>query len=541
VRAADLTVHYPARRTATLTELSLALAPGDRVLLLGPSGAGKTTLLLSLAGIIPQAIYAQTTGSVTVGGLDAQRTPPATLARTIGLLFQDPDAQLCMPTVEEEVAFGLENLGVSPDVMEPRVRSALDAVRLTSRRATRIDRLSGGLRQRLALADLLAMAAPVLLLDEPTAHLDPQGTREFFEALGQIAPASFLLVEHKLEHVVSLVTRVVALSADGRVLTEGLPATVFGVHAPLLDAAGIWLPPAARIAREAGLDTRILTFDQLATAVRRSPDAARKVAQVLPVPRRPVTPGRDALSVSALSYTYPRGVHALHEITLHVTKGDFLAVVGANGSGKTTLALHLVGILPPPPGRVKVLGEDMAEIPPRKIPSLIGYVFQNPEHQFIAETVLDEVRHTLRQRGFDESTATTEARNMLAAHQLGPEDLHPYQLSQGAKRRLSVLTALAAAPQILVLDEPTFGQDARTNAALLRELVRLNEQGLTVLVITHDMDAVGQFARSVAIMRDGQITHRGPIADLPHYRTQLEEAGLELPFPMRVRALVRDA
>jgi len=512
------------------------------VLLLGPSGAGKTTLLLSLAGIIPQGIYAQTAGTVKVGDLDAQRTPPATLARSIGLLFQDPDAQLCMPTVEEEVAFGLENLGVSPDVMEPRIRTALDAVRLTSRRAMRIDRLSGGLRQRLALADLLAMAAPVLLLDEPTAHLDPQGTREFFEVLGQISPASLLLVEHKLEHVVSLVTRVVALSAEGRVLAEGLPATVFGAQAPLLEATGIWLPPASLIAREAGLDTGILTFDQLATAVRRSPDAARKVAQVLPVPRAPVVPGGEALSMSALSYTYPRGVRALHEITLRVPVGDFLAVVGANGSGKTTLALHLVGILPPPPGHVKVLGQDMAEIPPRQIPSLIGYVFQNPEHQFIAETVLDEVRHTLRQRGFDESAATTEGRKMLAAYQLGPvEDLHPYQLSQGAKRRLSVLTTLAAAPQILVLDEPTFGQDARTNAALLRELVRLNEQGLTVLMITHDMDAVGQFARSVAIMRDGQITHQGAIADLPHYRTQLAEAGLELPFAMRVRELVSNA
>jgi energy-coupling factor transport system ATP-binding protein len=512
------------------------------VLLLGPSGAGKTTLLLTLAGIIPQAIYAETTGTVNVGGLDAQRTPPATLARSIGLLFQDPDAQLCMPTVEEEVAFGLENLGVFPDAMEPRIRTVLDAVGLTSRRAMRIDRLSGGLRQRLALADLLAMAAPVLLLDEPTAHLDPQGTLEFFETLGHAAPASLLLVEHKLEHVVSLVTRVVALSPEGRVLAEGLPATVFGAQAPLLEATGIWLPPATRIARQAGLESGILTYDHLATAVRRSPNAARKVAQVLPVPRHPVAPGGDALTVSALSYTYPRGERALHDITLHVTAGDFLGLVGANGSGKTTLALHLVGILPPPAGRVKVLGQDMAGIPPRQIPSLIGYVFQNPEHQFIAETVLEEVLHTLRQRGLDEADATTEARNMLAAYQLGPlEDLHPYQLSQGAKRRLSVLTALAAAPQILVLDEPTFGQDARTNAALLNEVVRLNEQGLTVVMITHDMDAVGQFARSVAIMRDGRITHQGAVVDLPHRRAQLEEAGLELPFAMRVRELLRDA
>src|SRR5712692_10042287 len=252
LRVADLTVQYPGRPSPVLAGLSLGLDRGERILLLGPSGAGKTTFLLSLAGIIPQVIYAETAGTIDVAGVDARNTPPALLARSVGLLFQDPDAQLCMPTVEEEVAFGLENLGVSSDAMELRIRSALDAVGLTSRRALRIDRLSGGLKQRLALADILAMAAPVLLLDEPTAHLDPRGTREFFDVLERITPPGLILVEHKLEHVVPLITRVVALNSEGRMLIEGVPATVFGQHAPLLDATGIWLPPATRVAHAAG-------------------------------------------------------------------------------------------------------------------------------------------------------------------------------------------------------------------------------------------------------------------------------------------------
>ena len=538
LRVADLTVKYPGRATPALAGLSLALERGERVLLLGPSGAGKTTFLLSLAGIIPQVIYAESAGTIDVVGVDASRTPPAFLARSVGLLFQDPDAQLCMPTVEEEVAFGLENLGVSPDAMELRIRGALDAVGLTPQRAVRIDRLSGGLKQRLALADILAMAAPVLLLDEPTAHLDPRGTREFFEVLEHLTPSGLILVEHKLEHVLPLITRVVALSPEGRVLVEGVPGAVFGAHACLLDATGIWLPPATRVAHAAGLGGDILTLDHLQARMHSSADVAHRVFDALPHPRPPVAQGPAAISVSRLSYTYTHGPEALHDITLRVVEGDFLALVGSNGSGKTTLALHLVGILRPPPARVTILGRDIANTPAREIPSLIGYVFQNPEHQFVTDTVLDEVRYSLRRQGLGESEATAEARKGLTRYGLAPmADLHPYQLSQGAKRRLSVLTVLAAAPKVLVLDEPTFGQDARTNHALLTEMVRLNEQGLTVLMITHDMDAVGQFARSVAFMHDGRITHHAAVADLPRNSDRLEEAGLELPFAMRVRAL----
>jgi energy-coupling factor transport system ATP-binding protein len=383
------------------------------------------------------------------------------------------------------------------------------------------------------------MGAPLLLLDEPTAHLDPRGTREFFDALDRITPSGLIMVEHKLEHVVPLITRVMALTAEGRVLVEGSPTAVFSRHSALLEATGIWLPPAVRIAHAAGVGDATLTLDDLQAAMRRSVDTARKVIQVLPPPRPALAPGPAAISVSALSYRYARGPHALQDITLHVTEGDFLALVGSNGSGKTTLALHLVGILQALAGRVAILGRDIAHTSAREIPSLIGYVFQNPEHQFVAETVLDEVRYTLRRQGLGESQATAEARRVLTQYGLASAaHVHPYQLSQGAKRRLSVLTVLAAAPKVLVLDEPTFGQDARTNHALLAEMVRLNERGLTVLMITHDMDAVGQFARSVAIMHEGRIIHSGAVADLPRYHDRLDEAGLELPFAMRVRALV---
>jgi len=226
-------------------------------------------------------------------------------------------------------------------------------------------------------------------------------------------------------------------------------------------------------------------------------------------------------------------------VSLDVTEGDFLALVGANGSGKTTLALHLVGILRPPRGSVYILAQDMADVRAREVARLIGYVFQNPEHQFVTETVLDEVRYTLRFRGLGEPEATEQAVQTLRRYGLGAvRDLHPYQLSQGAKRRLSVVITLAAAPQVLVLDEPTFGQDARTNHELLAEMVRLNERGLTIMMITHDMEAVSRFARSVAIMNEGRITYQGSVADLPQQVARLHEAGLELPFRMRVQAAV---
>ncbi len=540
LRVADLTVHYPGRPAPAVAGISLTLSRGERILLLGPSGAGKTTFLLTLAGLIPQVVFAEVQGAIEVNGLDARITAPTTLGRSVGMLFQDPDTQLCMPTVEEEVAFGLENLGVAPEAMGSRIAAALKAVGLSRWQTARVDRLSGGQRQRLALAAVLAMKPPLLLLDEPTSHLDPQGTREFFEVLRLLPHPGLLLVEHKLEHALPAVNRVVALSPEGHTLVDGSPATVFGQHASALEDYGIWLPPATRVARAAGVEEAILGFDDLVASIQTSPAIAHRVERVLPTPRPRVSPGRVAISVHNLSYTYYRGPEALHDVSLDVTEGDFLALVGSNGSGKTTLALHLAGILRPPRGSVSILGQDMADVNSREVARLIGYVFQNPEHQFVTETVLDEVRYTLRFRGMGESESREQAVQTLQRHGFGAVlDLHPYQLSQGAKRRLSVVTALAAAPQVLVLDEPTFGQDARTNQELLAEMVRLNEQGLTVMMITHDMEAVSRFARSVAIMNEGRIiTSQGLVADLPQLVDRLHETGLELPFGMRIRAAV---
>ena len=533
LRVTDLTVRYPGRPHPALSAVSLALDRGDRVLLLGPSGSGKTTLVLALAGIIPHVLPAELEGTVTVDGVDTRAALPAALANHIGVVFQDPDAQICMSTVEEEVAFGLENLGVPSDAMDTRISAALDAVGMAPRRASRTDRLSGGLRQRLVLAAVLAMGAPIVVLDEPTAHLDPQGTREFFAVLARLSPPGCLLIEHKLEPAVPLMTRVVALGSDGRVLVEGDPGTVFGRHAGLLDAQGIWLPPATRVVRDAGLDDEALTLDDL-TALATSPSLAERLIQALPVPRHQVPDGPAAIDIRHLSHTYPRGAAALREVSLSVPEGDFLALVGSNGSGKTTLALHLAGILPPPPGRVFILGRDMAEAPAREVAGLIGYVFQNPEHQFVTESVLDEVRYTPRVRGMGDRESLALAREMLERFGLAAAaDRHPYQLSQGEKRRLSVATVLIAAPRVVVLDEPTFGQDAQTNHDLLAHMVRLNEQGVTILMITHDMETVWQFARSVAIMHEGQIVHRGAVAELPQCRERLEAAGLELPFAVR--------
>ncbi len=536
LRVTDLTVRYPGRPHPALSAVSLALDRGDRVLLLGPSGSGKTTLVLALAGIIPHVLPAELEGTVMVDGVDTRAALPAILAGHIGVVFQDPDAQICMSTVEEEIAFGLENLGVPPEAMDTRISTALDAVGMAQRRASRTDRLSGGLRQRLVLAAVLAMGTPILVLDEPTAHLDPQGTREFFAVLARLSPPGCVLIEHKLEHAVPLMTRVVAIGSDGRVLVEGDPSTVFGQHAGLLEAHGIWLPPATRVVRAAALDDEALTLDDLTALATSRPSVAERLMQALPVPRHPVPDGPAAIDIRNLSYAYPGGAAALREVSLSVPEGDFLALVGSNGSGKTTLALHLAGILPPPSGRVFVLGGDMAETPAREVAGLIGYVFQNPEHQFVTESVLDEVRYTPRVRGMGDRESLALAREMLGRFGLAAAaDRHPYQLSQGEKRRLSVATVLIAAPRVVVLDEPTFGQDARTNHDLLAHMVQLNEQGVTILMITHDMEAVWQFARSVAIMHEGQIVHRGAVAELPQYRDHLRAAGLELPFAVRCR------
>ncbi|NLG28393.1 MAG: energy-coupling factor ABC transporter ATP-binding protein, partial [Chloroflexi bacterium] len=541
----DLTVRYPRARADALARVTFSLRAGEVVLLLGPSGSGKSTIGLCLAGLIPQSVPARMAGTVLLDGQDAAALGVGERTARVGIVFQDPEAQFCMLTVEDEVAFGLENMAMPPDEMEPRIEEALRAVGLEQRRRERVDRLSGGQKQRLALACALARRPEVLFLDEPTANLDPAARQELLRVLADLRrerpELCILIVEHVLDDLIDLVDRLLVLGPGGVLLSEGRPRAVLEQHTGALDELGIWLPQVTALAfklRLAGLlvPELPLTVDQAAEAF--APLLRLGAPQRAVRGERPLG-GESAISVRGLSARYERGPEVLHRVDLEVPSGSFSALVGPNGAGKSTLASHLVGILMPPPATVRLFGDDLTALSARELTTRVGYAFQNPEHQFVEQRVADELAYSLRLRGRPEAEVGQVVDGLLASFGLGDcRDCNPFALSQGQKRRLSVATMLAVGQRALVLDEPTFGQDRHTAHALMGRLLGLQRAGVTLLTITHDMQMVADYAAHVHVLVDGRLVFAGATADLFMRPELLEQAALR---PPPLHALARRA
>ncbi len=519
---------------------TFTLRRGEVALLLGPSGSGKSTLALALNGLVPQTVPATIEGAIEVDGWDARSTPVTTLSRHVGMVFQDPDAQLVTGTVLDEVAFGPENLRLPVDEVLSRTRDALERVGLWERRADNPDRLSGGGRQRLAIACALAMGSPLLVLDEPTANLDPAGIEEVYATLADVVAAgdrAIVLIEHNLDAAVALTDRVVALDADGRTVADGTVDEVLREGAAQLHALGVWLPVSTLAAlrlREAGweFERLPLTPDELHTAVEAAaPPPPGSTAARLPA-AAPVPPGAPLLTVRGLSVRRGRS-EVLHDIDLDVRAGEFVAIVGRNGAGKTTLLQAVAGVIPVAKRRVSIDGIDPARTDLRALSRRIGFVFQNPEHQFIAHTVFDELAHGLRRQRLPEPEVQRRVEEILERFGLADKaEQHPFLLSGGQKRRLSVGTALVAGAPVLALDEPTFGQDRARADELLALLQELNTGGTTILVVTHDMQLVTEYAARTIVVDAGRIAADGPTADVFADEELIRQSGLRLP-PLR--------
>ncbi|MFY1703806.1 ABC transporter ATP-binding protein [Micromonospora sp. WMMA1923] len=456
---------HAGRRAWAVRGLDLDVERGERVLLLGASGAGKSTLLAALAGLLPTDSGEQE-GTVEIDGVDPRKD-----RERVGIVFQDPQTQLVMARCGDDVAFGLENRGVPAGEIWPRVDAALRRVGFPYHRDRPTAALSGGEQQRLALAGALALHPGLLLLDEPTANLDPVGAELVRDAvaLAVDADTTLVLVEHRVAEALRLVDRVVVLAPGGGVRADGPPGEVFAAHGDELAAEGVWVP-------------------------------GHPVA-----PRRARTPVGDRLLTADRLGLPPR----LATTELTVRAGEALAVLGPNGAGKSTLALLLGGLLRPGTGRLtataELAGADAATAPHRwRAPALagrIGSVFQDPEHQFVTGTVSEELALGPRRTGQPEHAVRTTVDGLL--HRLRLTRLagaNPYTLSGGEARRLSVATALATAPRLLVCDEPTFGQDRRTWLELVDLFADLRDAGHGVVTVTHDADFVAALADRTLVL-----------------------------------------
>ena len=532
-------IRHDGATRATPDGVSLSVRPGEVVLVLGPSGCGKSTLTLALDGLVPHAVPAALEGTVSIAGLDSREHPVGVLSAHVAMVFQDPDAQVVTGTLLDEVCFGPENQLVPADEVLARAERALKLVGLWERRADNPDRLSGGGRQRLAIACALAMAAPVLVLDEPTANLDPAGIDEVYAVLRELASTrdhAIVLVEHNLDAAVDIVDRAVVLDADGRVAFDGPVREVLREQVDALLALGVWLPVSTLAAlrlRAAGveLEPLPLTPAELAAALDARDELPPPVVEPVASSTGPTPAPAPAIRVRGLSVRRGgrRGPVVVHDVDLDVAAGEFLAVVGTNGAGKTSLLQAVAGVIPAASGSVDVLGLDPQRADSRARSRRIGFVFQNPEHQFVATTVEEELETSLRLQGVPGAERAGEVSRMLERFGLGElRGQHPFLLSGGQKRRLSVGTALIAGAPVIALDEPTFGQDRERAAELLDVLRALHEEGTTVLVVTHDLQLVADYATRVAVMADGRLLGSGPTAEVLA-GPLVEEAGLRHP------------
>ncbi|MBB2977075.1 energy-coupling factor transport system ATP-binding protein [Microbacterium endophyticum] len=539
-RIDHLGVRYDGASGDTPSDVSFTVMPGDIVLVLGPSGSGKSTLALTLNGLIPQSLPATVSGRVEIAGYLAADTPVSTLSQHVGMVFQDPDTQVVTGTLLDEVAFGPENLRLPvADVLE-RAESALRKMSLWHRRDENPDVLSGGGRQRLAMAAAIAMGSALLVLDEPTANLDPQGIEDVYAALAELAAdpeRGILLIEHNLDAAIAIANRVVVVDQLGRVVADGSIDAILRDRATELHDLGVWLPTSALAAlrlRRAGyhLDPLPLTPAELTTALDASPSPSDW--QPTPIGGATAESRMPQPVLSATNLRLRRGrTEVLHGIDLEIHSGDFVAIVGGNGAGKTTLLQALSGVVPPPRGSVFIDGKDITRLGRGRVHERVGFVFQNPEHQFIAHTVFDELAFGLRRNRFDEHEVGDRVDEMLRRFGLAEKaDAHPFHLSGGQKRRLSVGTALISGAAILALDEPTFGQDRARADELLALLRDLNHEGTTIIIVTHDMQLVTEYAHRTIVMRDGEVLAARTTEDIFTDTALINSAGLRLP-PLR--------
>ncbi|OPH59439.1 ABC transporter [Paenibacillus ferrarius] len=470
----NLRLKYPGEAAPLLFQgVSFSIQPGEKVLLLGPSGSGKSTLLQVLSGIVPDIIEIPMKA-------DEIRTP----ARW-GYVFQDPDTQFCMPYVDEELAFVLENLQVPREQMPARIAHYLSQVGLELDDAhILIGQLSQGMKQRLAIASVLALEPEVLFLDEPTALLDEEGTQQVWDTIREIsAEKTLVIVEHKISGILDLIDRLIVMSPDGELLADGPPQEVFQAYRQQIAEYGIWYPGVWD------------DYEQM---------NARAGGEMSTDNLPPVMTFRDFVGL--------RGGQIKTSVdNLNVYPGDWITVVGANGTGKSSLLLAIMCLIKTG-GDCWIDGAKGYRI--EQLAEQVGFVFQNPEFQFVTNSVEEELAYSLPEAESREAQLAATERLLREYDLLALRERHPFQLSMGQKRRLSVATAMVRGPRILLLDEPTFGLDAHGTLRMLQQLERLRASGTVIVMVTHDPQIVQRWATRVWQVEAGRVTERAA-AELP--------------------------
>jgi energy-coupling factor transport system ATP-binding protein len=530
-----LAYRYRGQQKSALKGVDLEVAEGEFVVIMGPSGAGKSTLCVSLNGLIPHFFKGKMEGEVRIEGRSTREGKVGEFAQEVGLVFQDFEAQLFSTNVALEVAFGPENFRVERGEMVERVEKMLGQVRLEGFEKRTPATLSGGQKQRLAIASVLAIEPRILCLDEPTTDLDPVGKLGIFEIAEDLKDrddVTLIVVEHETEETLDA-DRIVVLR-DGEIVADR-PAREVLRDVELLQESSVMPLQVTRFFHEMGLwqGQLPLTPQEGVAEFRRrgwrvNPDRYGRLVEA--DAKREEGYGEPVIEVEGLTYRYQNGVVALEGVDLTVRKGEFLAVLGQNGSGKTTLVKHFNGLLEPTEGTVRVGEGETSEQGLRQLGQSVGYVFQNPDHQIFSDTVADEVAFGPKIRGMEEGEVKERVEEALAAVGLegrGGED--PFGLTKGERQRVAVASVLSVRPEVLILDEPTTGLDYAEQRSMMDLVKSLNESGSTIIVVTHTMWVVAEYAHRAAVVRNGKISLQGPVREVFAEEVELHDAALRPP------------
>jgi len=525
---------YQNTTAPALQDISGEMSRGSFTMVMGHSGAGKSTLCCTINGLIPRFLRGDYTGRVMAEGMEAGKNSVPDMARAVGIVLQDFEAQLFSTNVELEMAFGLENQCLPRTAMEERIKTYLRVVGLEELLRRDTTTLSGGQKQRLAIGSVLAMETPVLVMDEPTTDIDPEGRHHILSLIRRLRTRERTLVVTDLDAEAAVQADQIWLLKDGQLLAKGPPAEIL-TDSSLIESCGIRPLATVALFRAMNWPGQPLTVEAAAAEIenRRLLCPRRPECRIISV----LAPGNVILETRNLSYQYPAGAtNALNNIDLTIHEGDSVAMLGQNGSGKTTLAKHFNGLLKPTAGDMLVRGRPVNNYRRHELAREVGYVFQNPDHQIFAPTVREEVSFGPRILGMDRKTLERNIAEALDATGLsGFEDKNPFLLNRGERQRVAVASILAVKPAVIILDEPTTGLDYVHQRDTMEMLKRLNQLGHTIIVITHAMWIAEAYARRSILMKDGRILLDGPTSTVFSDETMLAAASLAPSDLVRLR------